>query len=444
MSDTATYKNAAKVLTGTVVGFTGSPTSGQVSEQDVLHIEKGAIAVNADGRIAWIGAAGELPEQYENAERHDYQGQYLMAGFIDAHVHFPQYRMPAAPGKSLMEWLSKYTFPEEIQYGDEAFAQRAATVFLRELFRNGTTSALTFATVHSVSVDALFEAASEFNMAMVSGKTMMDRMAPEGLTDTPEESYAQSQSLIDNRHKKGRARYAVTPRFAVTSTEEQLRFAGELLKANPSVLMQTHLSESPGEIATVEELFPDAQDYTDVYARFGLLTDRSIFAHGIHLSEREYQRIHDAGASIIHCPTSNNFLGSGLFDLPATKKAARPIAVGLATDIGAGTSYSMLATMAEAYKVAMLKGYALPAFEAYYLATLANAQILRIDDETGSLAVGKYADIIVVNPRATPILEHRQQLSGSLESSLFACMILGDDRLISATYVAGNIVHQID
>lgn len=444
MSDDATHQNAAKVLTGTVVGFIGTPTSGTVSEQDVLHIEKGAIAVNADGRIAWIGAVAELPEQYENAARHDYPGQYLMAGFIDAHVHFPQYRMPAAPGKSLMEWLSKYTFPEEIQYGDATFAERAANVFLRELFRNGTTSALTFATVHSVSVDALFEAASQFNMAMVSGKTMMDRMAPEGLTDTPEESYQHSQNLIDEWHQKGRARYAVTPRFAVTSTEKQLEFAGELLKANPSVLMQTHLSESHGEIATVEELFPDAQDYTDVYARFGLLTDRSIFAHGIHLSEREYQRIHDAGASIIHCPTSNNFLGSGLFDLPATKKSERPIAVGLATDIGAGTSYSMLATMAEAYKVAMLKGYALPAFEAYYLATLANAEILRIDDETGSLAVGKYADIIVVNPRATPILEHRQQLSDSLESSLFACMILGDDRLISATYVAGNIVHQID
>ena len=444
MSDIPANPGASKVITGTIVAFRGAPKPGEVSERDILHIEDGAIAVAGDGRIDWIGEAAALPHQYSDATRHDYPGQYLMAGFIDAHVHFPQYRMPAAPGKSLMEWLDKYTFPEEIQYGDAAFAQQSADVFLRELFRNGTTSALTFATVHSVSVDALFDATNQHNMAMVSGKTMMDRMAPEGLTDTPEESYQHSQYLIDKWHNSGRARYAVTPRFAVTSTEEQLRFAGELLKQNPTVLMQTHLSESPGEIAAVEELFPDAQDYTDVYARFGLLTDRSIFAHGIHLSEREYQRIHEAGAAIVHCPTSNNFLGSGLFDLPATKKSERPIAVGLATDIGAGTSYSMFATMAEAYKVAMLKGYALPAFEAYYLATLANAEILRIDADTGSLAVGKCADIIVVNPRATPILEHRQQLSDSLESSLFACMILGDDRLVSATYVAGSIVHQID
>lgn len=444
MPNTVTNPNASKLLTGTVIGFQGVPTQGNLMDEHILHIENGAIATDADGRIAWIGLAAEVPDQFSNLERHDYPGQYLMAGFIDAHVHFPQYRMPAAPGKSLMEWLAKYTFPEEIQYGDEAFAKQSAQVFLRELFRNGTTSALTFATVHGVSVDALFEAAGTFNMAMVSGKTMMDRMAPAGLTDTPEESYQHSQSLIDKWHNNGRARYAVTPRFAVTSTEEQLDFAGKLLRENPTVLMQTHLSESPGEIETVQELFPDAQDYTDVYARFGLLTDRSIFAHGIHLSEREYQSIHEAGASIIHCPTSNNFLGSGLFDLPATKKSERPIAVGLATDIGAGTSYSMFATIAEAYKVAMLKGYALPAFEAYYLATLANAQILRIDDETGSLAVGKYADIIVVDPCATPILEQRQQLSDSLESSLFACMILGDDRLVTATYVAGNIVHQID
>lgn len=426
------------VLTGTIVGLSGDPAN-----IDVKQVENGAIAIEADGRIAWLGELSDLPAAYASADRHDYPGQYLMAGFIDSHVHFPQYRMPAAPGNTLMDWLHEYTFPEELQFKDKDHADAAAPLFLAELFRNGTTSALTFATVHGASVDALFEAAEQRNMAMISGKTMMDRMAPEGLTDTADSSFADSQKLIDTWHDKGRLRYAVTPRFAVTSTEAQLECAGALLRQNPTVLMQTHLSESPGEIEAVEGLFPNAIDYTDVYEQFGLLSDRSVFAHGIHLSEREYDRLHEAGASLIHCPTSNNFLGSGLFDLLTAKKETRPVPVGLATDIGAGTSYSMLATMAEAYKVAMLKGYPLSAFEAFHMATLGNARILHMEDQTGSLETGKFADIVVIDPQATPLLEHRQALSNSLEASLFACMVLGDDRLISATYVAGRKVHSL-
>jgi len=278
-------------------------------------------------------------------------------------------------------------------------------------------------------------------MALITGKTMMDRNAIPELHDDPQTSVRESEELLDKWHGRGRARYAISPRFAITSSEAQLKLAGELLRANPGVLLQTHLSESRLEIDTVRQLYPDAPDYTSVYEGFGLLGEHSLFAHGIHLSESECRRLHETGSKILHCPTSNTFLGSGLFDMALLQAKARPVAVGLATDIGGGTSYSMLATMAEAYKVAMLRGIRLTALQLFDMATRGNAALLGLSGEIGTLASGAYADIAVLDPEATPVLKSRQPLSRSLEDMLFALMMLGDERAVRATYVAGTRVH---
>ena len=433
--------SGAKVIKGSIVTFCdrydpNNPTA------CVRHIPKGAIAVAADGRIEWVGEASKLPADYGTNSVDDYGDKLVLAGFIDTHIHFPQYRMLAAASNGLLDWLERYTFPEELKYRSKEYAAAAAERFLKELYKNGTTSALAFSTVHTESAEALFEAALKNNMALFTGKTMMDRSAPDGLTDRAEANFDECQNLINKWHRKERLGYAITPRFAITSSEAQLECAGDLLKANPSCLMQTHLSESLGEIETVKGLFPDAVDYTDVYDRFNLVTDRSVFAHGVHLSEREILRLSEAGSAVIHCPTSNTFLGSGLFEIARMKDATTPTLWGLATDIGAGTSYSMLATMAEAFKVAMLNGYRLTALEAFYTASLGNAHILKLESEIGSIEAGKWADLIILDPNATDTLRNRMQLSETLEDTLFALMMLGDDRTIQATYVAGNIVHQ--
>jgi guanine deaminase len=285
-------------------------------------------------------------------------------------------------------------------------------------------------------------AAEARGMALITGKTMMDRNAIPAVQDDPETGARESEELYKAWHGKGRLRYAVTPRFAITSSDAQLELAGELLQSLPGALMQTHLSESPGEIALAQKLFPDAKDYTDVYDRFGLLSERSLFAHGIHLSERECARLSEAGATVVHCPTSNTFLGSGLMSMTHLMQAERPVHIGVATDVGGGTSYSMLATLGEAYKVQMLAGYKPTAVELFAMATRGNAERLRIGHETGAIEVGKHADLVVLDPCATPVLASRQEVSASLEDVLFSLMILGDDRAVRATYVAGRKVHE--
>ena len=409
---------------------------------DVRHEAVGAVVIGDDGKILWTGPQPRLPEPYRDAPVDDYGDCLVMPGFIDAHIHFPQYRMLAAPGKDLLDWLTRFTFPEESQYADETYAGRAAELFLARLFQHGTTAAMAFCSVHKTCADALFAAASRRNMALITGKTMMDRNAMPAVQDDPETGARQSEELYRAWHGQGRLRYAVTPRFAVTSSEAQLRLSGELLQSLPEALMQTHLSESPGEIAFVSQLFPKAKDYTDVYDTFGLLGDRSFFAHGIHLSERECARLSEAGSTVVHCPTSNTFLGSGLMPMSHLRHHQRPVKIGLGTDVGGGTSYSMLATMGEAYKVQMLTGYKPTAFELFHLATRGNAERLRLDAETGSLEAGKFADLVVLDPRATPVLASRQELSQSLEDVLFSLAILGDDRAIRATYVAGRKLHE--
>jgi guanine deaminase len=427
-----------RIVKGTIVTFTDH----YLANDALQHIEDGSVVLDTNGKIAWVGASDDLPTRYSGYDIDDYGDKLIMAGFVDTHIHFPQYRMLAASSNGLLDWLDRYTFPEELKYSSDSYAEAAAQKFLEALFRNGTTSALAFSTVHSSSVNALFQAAQEKNMALVTGKTMMDRNAPQELTDNAQSSYEECQQLIDKWHGKDRLHYAITPRFAITSTGAQLRYAGNLLQDNKTCLMQTHLSESLGELAAVEDLFPNARDYTDVYDAFDLVTDRSIFAHGIHLSERELARLSEAGSSIIHCPTSNTFLGSGLFKIAAMKDKSRPIKMGMATDIGAGTSFSMLATMAEAFKVGMLNGYRLSAQEAFYTATLGNAEVLKLSSDIGSIENGKWADLIVLDPKATDVLANRMQLSDSIEDVLFSLMLLGDDRAIQATYVAGALAHK--
>jgi guanine deaminase len=424
------------VIRGQLVSF--------ASDGTVLHEPKGAVVVDAAGRISWLGPATKLPESARSAPLHDYGDKLVIPGLIDAHIHFPQYRMLAAPGKDLLDWLTRFTFPEEARYADHSYAIAKAEIFLNRLLAHGTTSALAFCSSHKACAEALFAAAEKRNMALITGKTMMDRNAIPAVQDDPETGARESEELYRAWHGKARLRYAVTPRFAVTSSAEQLRLSGELLKSLDGALMQTHISESAREIAFVRDLFPKAKDYTDVYDQFGLLSDRSLFAHGIHLSERECQRLSETGSTVIHCATSNTFLGSGLMSMPHLRKEGRPIHVGVATDVGGGTSYSMLATLGETYKVQMLGGYKPTAAELFRMATIGNAERLHIDAETGSLAVGKFADIAVLDPQATPVLKSRHELSQSLEDILFSLIILGDDRAVAATYVAGQRLHVKD
>ena len=409
---------------------------------DMVHHERGTVVAGDDGRILWTGPFAALPPSFRHYPVEDHAEKLVLPGFVDAHIHFPQYRMLAAPGKDLLDWLNRFTFPEEARYGDGDFAGKTAEIFLDRLITHGTTSALVFCSVHKTCADRLFTAAQSRSMALIAGKSLMDRNAMPAVQDTAETGARETEELYRAWHGKDRLRYAVTPRFAVTSTERQLQLSGELLKNLSGALMQTHLSESLGEIALVKKLFPQSKDYTDVYDRFGLLSERSLFAHGIHLSDRECARLSESGSTVIHCPTSNTFLGSGLMSMPHLREQERPVAIAIGTDIGGGTSYSMLANLAEAYKVQMLGGYKPSAAELFHLATRGNARQLHLEDEIGALEAGKWADLVVLDPCATPVLSSRHELSQSLEDTLFSLMILGDDRAVGATYVAGRKLHE--
>jgi guanine deaminase len=436
----AAERKTARVLRGALLSFRDDPRAG--GRDSHVFEPAGAVAIDETGRIAWAGAASQLAAEHKAAPQDDHGDALILPGFIDAHIHFPQYRMLAAPGGDLLDWLERFTFKEEARYADPAHGAAAAEVFLDRLFAHGTTAAAVYSSVHMVAAEALFSAAERRGMALVTGKTLMDRNAPAAVRDDVETAVRESESLIAAWHGRSRLRYAVTPRFAVTSTEAQLRAAGELCRAHPGAYMQTHLAESAREIEAVKALFPWAKDYTDVYDRFGLVGPRSLFGHGIHLSERECARLSESGSIIVHCPTSNTFLGSGLFDIDRLADPRRPVRLGIATDIGGGTSYFLPATLGEAHKVARLKGRRLSPLDAFYLATLGNARALGLEGEIGSLEPGRFADIAVLDPRATPVLAARHELSESLEDTLFALMMLADDRAVAATYVAGRCVHR--
>ena len=373
-----------------------------------------------------------------------YPRSILMPGFVDAHIHYPQTEIIGSYGTQLLEWLEKYAFPAESRFREGEHAGRIAEFFIAELLRNGTTSASVYCTSAPNSVDAIFEAAQRRNMLILAGKVMMDSHAPDALRDTAQSSYDDSKALIERWHKRGRCLYTVTPRFALTSSPQQLEMAGALMREYADVRLQSHISEHKAEVARARELFPQRKDYTDIYAHYGLLNERAIYGHGIYLAEDELLRFHESGAKIAHCPTSNFFVGSGLFDIARTKSPARPVTVGLGTDVGGGTSFSMFQTMSAAYKMAQLRGISLNAAQCYYLATLGSAEALGIADRVGTLRAGCAADIVVLDPRATPLLELRSNVAESLEELLFALMICGDDRAVEATYVAGEAVYQRD
>jgi guanine deaminase len=415
--------------------FLTDPKTAFVQESDGLVICR-------DGLIQAVGPYAALQAQLPaDAEVADYSGCLIAPGFIDTHIHYVQTGIIGVQGHQLLDWLNEYTFIAEQAFADEAVCRDTARVFCDELLRHGTTTALVFCSVHAGSVDALLEEAQGRNLRLIAGKVLMDRNAPAALRDTAQSGYDQSKALIKRWHGRGRALYAITPRFAVSSTPEQLELAGALWKEHPDVFMQTHISENKDEIAEVKQLFPERRDYLDVYDHFGLTGRRAVLAHGIHLDERELCRCHETGTALAHCPTSNTFLGSGLFRAKHVKDPKRPVHVGIGTDVGGGTSFSMLATMSEAYKVAQLAGQPIDAVEAFFLATLGGARALTLDDRIGTLAAGHEADMVVLDPNATPLLAFRNRRSRSIRETLAILSTLGDDRAVRATYVAGKLGH---
>ncbi len=408
-------------------------------EQSYEYFEDGLLLVE-DGQVVQVGHAADLLPSLNGVEITEYPDALITPGFIDTHIHYPQTGMIASYGEQLLDWLNTYTFPTEQQFADKAHAADVAGIFLKELLRNGTTTALVFGSVHKQSVDAFFEAAGALNLRMIAGKVLMDRNAPDYLTDTPESGYADSKELIERWHGKGRLHYAVTPRFAPTSTPEQLALAGKLYQEYPDLYMHTHLSENRKEIEWVRELFPERKGYLDVYDHYQLIGARSVFAHGVHLCDDECQRLAETGSAVAFCPTSNLFLGSGLFDLQ--KLEQHGVRVGLGTDVGAGTSFSQLQSLNEAYKVMQLQGKKLDPFKSLYLATLGGAQALYLDDKIGNFARGKDADFVVLDYRATPLISYRMQQAKTLAEKLFALTMLGDDRAVKETFAAGQSVHR--
>lgn len=398
------------------------------------------LLVIEDGHVADVGPADEVLVRLPAGTAIErLPGRLIMPGFIDAHIHYPQVDVMAAWGSQLLDWLHTHTFPAEQAFADRAHADAMAAFFLDQLLANGTTSALVFCTVHKASVEALFEAALARDMRLVAGKVLMDRNAPAGLTDTVETGRGDTEALIRAWRERGRLGYAVTPRFAVTSSDAQLAMAGDLAAAHPDILVHTHMSENLDEIAEVARLFPDARDYLDVYDRFGLLGPRSVFAHCVHSTEDAMRRIAKAGASAAFCPSSNMLLGSGLFSLK--QACACGVNTALATDVGGGGSFSLIQMMGEAYKVGQLRGDNLDPLHAFYLATLAGARALHIDDKVGNLAPGKEADFVVLDLAATPLLGRRTAGARTLAETLFVLSILADDRAVERTYVAGRLAH---
>jgi len=398
------------------------------------------LLVISDGRVQAAGDYAQLKDTLPpETQVRDYRGKIIMPGFIDTHIHYPQTDMIASPAPGLLPWLDTYTFPTERQFKDPAHAGEVADFFVKELLRCGTTTAMVYCTVHPESVDAFFGAAEARNLRMAAGKVMMDRHCPGFLQDTAETGARESEELIHRWHNKGRNMYALTPRFAPTSTEDQMQMCGELARAYPDTYVQTHVAENTDEVAWVKSLFPDARSYLDVYDKYGLLRERSMYAHCIWLDDEDRARMAATGAAVSMCATSNLFLGSGLFDFAAADR--QHVALSLATDVGGGTSFSMLQTMNETYKVARMGGIYLPALRMFYMATLGGARSMQLEGTVGNFTPGAEADFIVVDPKATPLLERRTTRCDSLEELLFALALLGDDRAIAATYAAGVQVH---
>jgi guanine deaminase len=420
-----------------ILHFTGDPAfdanAHEWHEDGLLLIENGLVRdVGNYDRIKSRVPAGTTV--------HDYSGKLIIPGFNDTHVHDPPTDMIASPAPGLLPWLETFTFPTERAFADPLHAADVARFFVDELLRCGTTTAMVFCTVHRESVDAFFNESEARNLRMVAGKVLMDRNCPDFLRDSPESGARDTEALIRKWHHRGRQMYAITPRFAPTSSEEQMEIAGALARKYPDTFLQTHAAENGDEVAWVRSLFPHARSYMDVYDHFGMLRPRSMFAHCIWLDDADRARMAQAGAAIAVCPTSNLFLGSGLFSFE--KADALRVPLSLATDVGGGTSFSMLQTMNEAYKVARMAGTYLQALRMFYLATLGAARSMHLEGTIGNFSGGAEADFIVLDPKATPLLARRSERANSMEELLFAIAMLGDDRTVEATFAAGRKVHQ--
>ena len=427
-------------LRGAALSFRADPFL--VGSGSAMHYESDALVLIKDGRIDAFGTYAELKGTL-TADTHvtTYTDSLILPGFIDLHVHYPQTQIIGAYGKQLIDWLNRYTFVAEQQFADIDHARAVSTLFLDECLRVGTTTAMVYGTVHAHSVEVFFEEAQRRNLRMIAGKVMMDRNAPAALQDTAQTGYDQSKVLLEKWHGVGRLGYAITPRFAPTSSPAQLAAAGALWREYPDAFVQTHISENTDEVAWVRALFPERANYLDVYDHFGLVGKRAVFGHGIHLDEPQWQRLHDADAAVAHCPTSNEFLGSGLFRFDNAKKIGRPVRVGLGTDVGAGTCLSPLRTMGEAYKIGELCGHSLCAADAYFLATRGAAESLHLADKIGSITPGLEADLVVLNLKSTPLIEFRMKFCNSIDEVLAVQMTMADDRATRAVYVAGELAY---
>ncbi|MDQ1186699.1 guanine deaminase [Agrobacterium larrymoorei] len=425
------------LLRGRLLSFKRAPLSID-DTASYLYIEDGGLLVS-DGKIAAIGDYADIRAQApEDVAEKDHRPHLLVPGLIDMHLHFPQMQVIGSYAANLLEWLNTYTFPEECRFVESAHAQRIATHFYDELIRHGTTTAVAYCSVHKTSADAFFAEAMKRNMLMVGGKVMMDRNAPQGLLDTPELGYDETRQVIADWHGKGRNHVAITPRFAITSTPKQMEAAQALAQEFPDLFIQTHLSENLDEIKYTCELYPEAIDYTDIYVRYGLMGKKTLLGHAIHLSDREADVLSETGAVAVHCPTSNLFIGSGLFPMKKLQRREKPVRIAVATDIGGGSSYSMLRTMDEAYKIQQLLGERLNPLESWYLMTRGNAEALSMVDRIGTLDAGTDADITVLNASSTPAMALKMEVVTSLTEELFLMLTMGDDRTVVETYVAGS------
>ncbi|MEO1789905.1 MAG: guanine deaminase [Pseudomonadota bacterium] len=423
------------LLTGQVLQFDANPF--EAGPDAARHNAHGAVAI-ADGRILGAGPLDAVRAAHPGTDEVAYGDALILPGFVDAHAHYPQTAIIASWGMRLIDWLNTYTFPEEMRFGDLDYAAEISARYLDLVLANGTTTVASYCTIHPASVTALFEAADARGMRMAAGKTCMDRNAPEGLRDTAQSAYDDSKTLLEHWHGRGRAEYVITPRFSPTSTPEQLSALGSLWAEHPACLMQTHLSEQVDEINWVRALFPDARDYLDTYEAHGLLGARGLYGHAIHLTDRERARLREVDAALIHCPTSNTFIGSGLFDMDGLTAAGQR--VGLATDTGGGSSFSMLRTMAAAYEVAQLGGRALHPAELLWLATEGSARALHMADRVGTLAAGSEADLVVLDLGSTPAIAQASARANTLWEAVFPTIMMGDDRAVRAVWVDGKEV----
>ena len=427
----------ATLLRGRLLSFVRRPEG--IDDAGSYRYESDGGLLIEDGRIATIGDYASVKAGAPaDAEEIDHRPHLILPGFIDTHVHFPQMQVIGAYAANLLEWLHTYTFPEECRFVEPPHAARIARHFYDEMIRHGTTTAAAYCSVHKASADAYFAEALRRNMCMIGGKVMMDRNAPQGLLDTAQMGYDETRAVIEEWHGKGRNHVAITPRFAITSTPAQMEATALLAREFPDLHIQTHLSENDEEIRFTAQLYPDSVDYTDVYAHYGLLGPKSLFGHCIHLSEREADAMSEAGAVAVHCPTSNLFLGSGLFPLKALSRREKPVRIGIATDVGGGTSYSMLKTLDETYKIQQLLGERLNPFESFYHMTLGNAEAVSLADRIGTLEPGTDADLVVLDAATTPAMALRMEIVRSLADELFLLQTLGDDRAVRETYVAGK------